>query len=205
MNNPPGSNHGSARRSAMSAAVHPLCSGCQANAALLTRSSSASSSGPAYVAMRTSSGMLHRRQVGQRATHLQQLAHHGQAERGRHRARRLEVAVRPDAGAGPALGQPDARHRRADAAAPGPRMHDQLGHCGRVGARRREVQVPDDRRRPARRRRADVWCGRRAARAAPDRRPERRRRGRSPRRSGHGSAAGRRRKAAAMRQPIERH
>ena len=46
MNNPAGSNHGSPRRSAMSASVQPPCSGCHANAALLTRSSSASSAGP---------------------------------------------------------------------------------------------------------------------------------------------------------------
>ena len=94
-------------------------------------------------------GNAHRRQVGQRATHLQQLAHHGQAERGRHRARRLEVAVRPDAGAGPALGQSDTRHRRADAAAPGPRMHDQLGQCGRVGAAGARFRYPTRRRPPS--------------------------------------------------------
>ena len=49
--------------------------------------------------------------------------------------------MRPDAGTGPAFGQPETRHRRADAAAPGPRMYDQLGHGGGVG---NEVQVADD-------------------------------------------------------------
>ena len=49
----------------------------------------------------------------ERPAHLQQLPHDDEAERGRGGAGGLEVAVRPDAGAVAALGQPGARHRRS--------------------------------------------------------------------------------------------
>ena len=69
-----GSNHGSPRRSARSASVQPPCSGCQENAALFTRSSSASSCGPGVGGSSGSPRQTgSRRQTGQRSLHLQQL------------------------------------------------------------------------------------------------------------------------------------
>ncbi len=183
MNNPAGSNHGSLRRSAMSASVHPLCSGCHANAALLTRSSSASSSGPEYVVMRTPSEAV----TGGRSVSGRRICSNSRTttrpQRVSRCARRLEVAVRPDAGTVATL----ATARRV----PSP---SRCRGAWRPGAPRARPSPaprsgPDSRICRHRRRPAGAGCGRAAVRGAPGHRRARHRQPVSPRRSTNGSGA----------------